>query len=52
MNISDILESYPRSPFLATDNENFLDPREREHQGEGLAWLSFVSLLRIADFDL
>ncbi|XP_022766587.1 uncharacterized protein LOC111311458 isoform X2 [Durio zibethinus] len=31
---SDILESYPRSPFLATDNENFLDFREREHQGE------------------
>ncbi|XWS59023.1 hypothetical protein CRYUN_Cryun08bG0085100 [Craigia yunnanensis] len=31
---SDILESYPRSPFLATDNENFLDSREREHQGD------------------
>ncbi|KAK8588829.1 hypothetical protein V6N13_087726 [Hibiscus sabdariffa] len=31
---SDILESYPRSPFLATDNETFLDSREREHQGE------------------
>ncbi|KAJ4701124.1 hypothetical protein OWV82_024412 [Melia azedarach] len=29
---SDILESYPRSPFLATDTENFLDSREREHQ--------------------
>ncbi|KAL4304500.1 hypothetical protein GQ457_10G010530 [Hibiscus cannabinus] len=31
---SDILESYPRSPFLATDNETFLDSREREHQGD------------------
>lgn len=32
---SDILESYPRSPFLATDSESFLDSREREeHQGD------------------
>ncbi|GMI65708.1 hypothetical protein like AT3G10250 [Hibiscus trionum] len=31
---SDILESYPRSPFLATDNDTFLDSREREHQGD------------------
>ncbi|XP_022745835.1 uncharacterized protein LOC111296062 isoform X2 [Durio zibethinus] len=31
---SDILESYPRSPFLATDNENFLDSHEREQQGD------------------
>nr|KJB46104.1 hypothetical protein B456_007G353400 [Gossypium raimondii] len=31
---SDILESYPRSPFLAPDNETFLDSREREHQGD------------------
>ncbi|KAB2631152.1 hypothetical protein D8674_008671 [Pyrus ussuriensis x Pyrus communis] len=31
---SDILESYPRSPFLATDNNNFLDSRDREHQGD------------------
>lgn len=32
---SDILESYPRSPFLVTDSENFLDSRERgEHQGD------------------
>ncbi|KAM5578058.1 hypothetical protein ABKV19_008398 [Rosa sericea] len=31
---SDILESYPRSPFLATDNENFMESREREHQGD------------------
>ncbi|XWS65335.1 hypothetical protein CRYUN_Cryun05aG0103900 [Craigia yunnanensis] len=31
---SDILESYPRSPFLATDNENFLDSSEREYQGD------------------
>ncbi|KAL6145151.1 PREDICTED: uncharacterized protein LOC101293409 [Fragaria vesca subsp. vesca] len=49
---SDILESYPRSPFLATDNENFLDPREREHQGdnnrldtisEGVSYEEFAS---------
>ncbi|XP_057999952.1 uncharacterized protein LOC110659377 isoform X2 [Hevea brasiliensis] len=31
---SDILENYPRSPFLASDNDNFLDSREREHQGD------------------
>lgn len=30
-NSSDILESYPRSPFL--DNDNFFDPRERD-QGD------------------
>ncbi|OMP09212.1 hypothetical protein COLO4_05694 [Corchorus olitorius] len=29
-----ILECYSRSPFLAADNENFLDSREREHQGD------------------
>lgn len=31
---SDILESYSRSPFLATDGDHFLDPRERGEQGE------------------
>ncbi|XP_015582980.1 uncharacterized protein LOC8279875 isoform X2 [Ricinus communis] len=31
---SDILENYPRSPFLASDNDNFLDSREQEHQGD------------------
>ncbi|KAK8590211.1 hypothetical protein V6N12_024591 [Hibiscus sabdariffa] len=31
---SDILESNKRSPFLATDDESFLDSVEREHQGE------------------
>ncbi|PKI50866.1 hypothetical protein CRG98_028773 [Punica granatum] len=31
---SDILESYPRSPFLATDADHFLDARERGEQGE------------------
>ncbi|KAK6934040.1 Conserved hypothetical protein CHP01589, plant [Dillenia turbinata] len=32
---SDILESYPRSPFLASDTDNFLDPRERgDYQGD------------------
>lgn len=49
---SDILESYPRSPFLATDSENFLDSRDRgEHQdnrrldtiSEGLSYEDFGS---------
>ncbi|KAJ0078692.1 hypothetical protein Patl1_22836 [Pistacia atlantica] len=50
---SDILESYPRSPFLATDSDNFLDSRERgEHQvdnkrldtiSEGLSYEDFGS---------
>ncbi|KAJ0046645.1 hypothetical protein Pint_05096 [Pistacia integerrima] len=31
---SDILESYSRSPFLATDTENFLNSCERESQGD------------------
>ncbi|KAJ4839009.1 hypothetical protein Tsubulata_021468 [Turnera subulata] len=31
---SEIMEAYPRSPYLATDNENFPDPCEREHQGD------------------
>ncbi|XVE90765.1 hypothetical protein DITRI_Ditri20bG0103500 [Diplodiscus trichospermus] len=31
---SDILESYSRSPFLATDSDNFLDSHERQHQGD------------------
>ncbi|GAV77842.1 A_thal_3526 domain-containing protein [Cephalotus follicularis] len=31
---SDILENYPRSPFLAADEETFLDSHEREHQGD------------------
>lgn len=31
--ISDILESYARSPFLASETENFMDIREREHEG-------------------
>lgn len=38
--VSDILESYARSPFLATETENFMDIRAREHQGENLLWLS------------
>ncbi|XP_060668840.1 uncharacterized protein LOC107433788 isoform X3 [Ziziphus jujuba] len=47
----DIME-YPRSPFLATDAENFLDSREREHQvdnkrldtiSEGLSYEDFGS---------
>ncbi|KAK4769116.1 hypothetical protein SAY86_027266 [Trapa natans] len=31
---SDILESYPRSPFLPTDADHFLEARERVEQGE------------------
>jgi len=30
---SEILENYSRSPFLAADNDNFPDSREREHPG-------------------
>ncbi|KAM7271586.1 hypothetical protein ACFE04_030800 [Oxalis oulophora] len=30
--LSDILESYARSPFMANDNGNFLDPHDREFQ--------------------
>lgn len=30
---SDILENYARSPFLATEAENFMEIRDREHQG-------------------
>ncbi|XP_059646151.1 uncharacterized protein LOC132290933 isoform X2 [Cornus florida] len=34
-NSSDILESYTRSPFLAADTDNFLNPHDRgEHQGD------------------
>ncbi|KAF5474239.1 hypothetical protein F2P56_006155 [Juglans regia] len=49
---SDILESYPRSPYLGTDSENFLDSRERGEQGdnrrldtisEGLSYEDFGS---------
>ncbi|KAJ8747715.1 hypothetical protein K2173_012665 [Erythroxylum novogranatense] len=32
---TEILESYSRSPFLATDDESFPDSQEREHQGDG-----------------
>ncbi|CAI0374646.1 unnamed protein product [Linum tenue] len=31
---SDILENYVRSPFLAAENDNFLDSRDRELQGD------------------
>ncbi|XP_011000446.1 PREDICTED: uncharacterized protein LOC105108011 isoform X2 [Populus euphratica] len=31
---SEILENYSRSPFLAADNDNFPDSREREHPGD------------------
>lgn len=50
---SDILESYPRSPFLTTDTDNFMDSRGRgENQGdskrldtisEGLSYEDFPS---------
>ncbi|KAI5583718.1 hypothetical protein POPTR_006G041200v4 [Populus trichocarpa] len=31
---SEILENYPRSPYLAADNDNFPDSQEREHPGD------------------
>lgn len=48
---SDILESYSRSPFLATDPDNFLDPHVRDEQdikrldtiSEGLSYEDFTS---------
>ncbi|XP_011652197.1 uncharacterized protein LOC101221043 isoform X2 [Cucumis sativus] len=49
---SDILESYARSPFLATETDNFMDIRHREHQdnkrsldtiSEGLSYEDFGS---------
>ncbi|KAL7169193.1 hypothetical protein ACSBR2_034269 [Camellia fascicularis] len=52
-NSADILETYSRSPFLAADTDNFLDPHGRgEHQGdnkrldtisEGLSYEDFGS---------
>ncbi|XWS43060.1 hypothetical protein CRYUN_Cryun16bG0069000 [Craigia yunnanensis] len=47
---SDILESYPRSPFLATDNENFLDSRERQHQGDNRRLDTISEGLNYEDF--
>lgn len=48
---SDILESYPRSPFLATDTENFLDSRERgEHQGDNKRLDTISEGLSFEDF--
>ncbi|XP_022158555.1 uncharacterized protein LOC111025014 [Momordica charantia] len=40
---SDILESYARSPFLATETENFMDIRAREHQGDNKRSLDTIS---------
>ncbi|KAL2952585.1 hypothetical protein AAZX31_19G119100 [Glycine max] len=45
---SDILETYSRSPFLATDNENFLDRGEQDNNrldsiSEGLSYEDFGS---------
>ncbi|TKY62684.1 hypothetical protein E2542_SST12542 [Spatholobus suberectus] len=45
---SDILESYSRSPFLAADNENFLDRGEQDNNrldsiSEGLSYEDFGS---------
>uniref|UniRef100_A0A6M2EA06 Angiotensin-converting enzyme 2 n=1 Tax=Populus davidiana TaxID=266767 RepID=A0A6M2EA06_9ROSI len=31
---SEILENYPRSPYLAADNDNYPDSQEREHPGD------------------
>ncbi|MFQ6624204.1 hypothetical protein Gotur_003391 [Gossypium turneri] len=46
---SGMLESYPRSLFLGTDNENFLDTHEREHQGDILFSTVFPSKLLFVD---
>lgn len=32
--VAEIMEAYPRSPYLATDSEDFPDSYEREHQGD------------------
>ncbi|GLT40533.1 hypothetical protein SLA2020_146610 [Shorea laevis] len=48
---SDILESYPRSPFLATDNDNFFDSREREHQGDNKRLDTIQESLSFEDYD-
>ncbi|KAF3442519.1 hypothetical protein FNV43_RR16435 [Rhamnella rubrinervis] len=45
---SDILE-YPRSPFLATDAENFMDSRERDH-GDDKRLDSVSEVLSYEDF--
>lgn len=39
--LSDILESYARSPFLATDADHFFDARERGEQGEKIGHRHF-----------
>ncbi|GLT95828.1 hypothetical protein SLE2022_134890 [Rubroshorea leprosula] len=48
---SDILESYPRSPFLATDNDSFFDSREREHQGDNKRLDTIQESLSFDDYD-
>ncbi|XP_028122631.1 uncharacterized protein LOC114319781 isoform X1 [Camellia sinensis] len=49
-NSADILETYSRSPFLAADTDNFLDPHGRGEQGESFIILS-LSLItkRVTD---
>ncbi|XP_056158872.1 uncharacterized protein LOC115674656 isoform X1 [Syzygium oleosum] len=48
--LSDILESYPRSPFLATDADNFLDSRERGEQGDNRRLDTISESLNYGDF--
>lgn len=50
---SDILESYARSPFLATETDNFMDIRHREHQGANRFYIPNLTvrlLERFTDF--
>ncbi|XVF07112.1 hypothetical protein REPUB_Repub06bG0110400 [Reevesia pubescens] len=47
---SDILESYPRSPFLEINNENLLNSREREHQGDNKRLDTISEGLNYEDF--
>ncbi|XP_030515840.1 uncharacterized protein LOC115729405 isoform X1 [Rhodamnia argentea] len=48
--LSDILESYPRSPFLAADSESFLDSRERGEQGDNRRLDPISESLNYGDF--
>ncbi|GLT28045.1 hypothetical protein SLA2020_030020 [Shorea laevis] len=48
--ILDILESYASSPFLATDNENFFESHEREHQGDNRRLDSIQESMSFKDY--
>jgi len=53
--ISEILESYDRSPFLVPNAENFLDSRDRgEYQGERALgiFLTFCNISQVIGFQI